>query len=384
MRNICPVCCQNTIFQFRPPKLANIRDFPLSGEIQLDICLNCSFGWNESTSLENDYNNYYLNFNKHQIRSEFGKQIDNKYFTTVLERVSKLVDKDVSNKILDYGSGDRALADIAVSIGFSEAACLDVGADYGKKNEYFQALTCLHSLEHFYDPIKSVSDMNRLLCKGGILYIAVPDAMRYKDTYYGAFNAIDLEHINHFTIPSLSSLLLRCGFQITAIEQSDRRVSEEAFYPEIWVAAKKTGSPVNAFTKLPSPDGIDSSNFLNIWKSYLLKSNNEFDRLKAWTDELIEKNSNLQFILYGLGSPALRIADYLNEKTNLIHGDSDSRLSCKTINQRNIQNLSEILDCVQNTPSQYLIVAVNGGRIKAYLQENGVLESQISIFEWSK
>jgi hypothetical protein len=384
MRYTCPICRQNTFFQFNPPKLANISNFPLSGEIQLDICLNCSFGWNNSASLTDDYNDYYLNFNKHQIRSEFGKLVDGEYFTTILERLNKLVDQNVTNRILDYGSGDRALADIAISLGFYEAACLDVGKNEGNNNEYFQALTCLHSLEHFYDPIQSVSDMNQLLCAGGILYIAVPDAMRYQETYYGAFNAIDLEHINHFTAPSLSALLVRCGFQIMAVEQSDRRVSEEAFYPEIWITAKKTGLPDNAFSKLTMPKEVDNSKFLSVWKDYLLKSNNEFDRLQAWVDKIIEKNSSQRLILYGLGPPALRIAEYLKGNRNIVLGDSDIRLYGKKINQSNIHNLGEILESTQNNASRYLIVAVNGGRVKSYLQENGVLESQISIYEWDK
>jgi hypothetical protein len=384
MRKICPVCRQNAFFKFDPPKLADFSNFPLSGTIQLDICLYCSFGWNESTSLESDYNDYYLNFNKHQTRSEFGKQIDNQYFTTVLERVNKLVDKNMANKILDYGSGDRALADIAISLGFSEAACLDVGKHEERENEYFQALTCLHSLEHFYDPIKLVSDMNQLLCKGGILYIAVPDAMRYEETYYGAFNAVDLEHINHFTIPSLSALIVRCGFEIQTIKQSDRRVSEEASYPEIWVAASKIGTPENSFDKTPPPKGLENVRFVDTWRSYLLKSNIEFEILQAWTIEKIKKFSNQQIILYGLGSPALRIAEFFKAKTDLSFGDSDSRLSGKEINLTKIQNLGEILDCTQNTSPHYLIVAVNGNRIKAYLQENGILESQISIFKWDK
>jgi len=384
MRKICPVCRHNSAFQYNPPKLASLLDFPLSGAIHLKICLNCSFGWNVSSSLEHEYAQYYLDFNKHQVRSEFGRQVDNQYFSTVLDRIKSLLNKNIKNKIMDYGSGDRALADIAISLGFAEATCLDVGENDGMKNEYFQALACLHSLEHFYDPIKSVSEMNQMLCLGGILYISVPDAMRYEDTYYGAFNAVDLEHINHFTTKSLSTLLIRCGFEIINIKQSDRRVSEEAFYPEIWVSARKIASPKESLIQTTAANEKTTMDFLGTWKSYILKSNKEFEKLLIWTGKIIEMHSNHPIILYGLGSPALRIVEYYSKKYALLLGDSDIRLSDKTINQAKIQNLDQILKAIGNSDSHYIIAAVNGGRIKSYLQENGIKATQISIFEWDK
>ena len=137
MRKICPVCCQNAAFQFDPPKLACLSDFPLSGDIYLKICLNCSFGWNVSSSMEHEYAQYYLDFNKHQIRSEFGRQVDNQYFSTVLVRIQNLLNKNIKSKIMDYGSGDRALADITISLGFAEVSCLDVGENNSIKNDYF-------------------------------------------------------------------------------------------------------------------------------------------------------------------------------------------------------------------------------------------------------
>lgn len=382
MRNICPVCQNKVFFKFRLPELASISNFPLSGSITLNLCIACSFGWNNTPSVEKDYTDYYLNYNKHQSRDEFGRQIDNLYFTTVLNRIKELTTSFKSKKILDYGSGDRSLAELALNIGFTNADCLDVGSDV-KKNGDYQALTCLHSLEHFYDPIKSVSEMNELLCDGGILYIAVPDAMRYEETYYGAYNAVDLEHINHFTTASLSTLLNRCGFELIDIFQTDRKVSEEAFYPEIWVTAKKIASQKLLKSQTTSLN-CNNSKFLDIWRSYILKSHNEFNKLIKWAEDIIAKHESKNVILYGLGSPALRLANLLAKNNEIILGDSDLRVLDKKIGEISIKNLELIKKEFKNDHSHYLIAAVNGERIKSYLLENGVNLNQISVFKWGK
>src|SRR5204863_8080442 len=70
----------------------------------------------------------------------------------------------------------------------------------------FDAITMVHSLEHFPDPVEILRDLRPKLAPGGRLFVQVPNA---------AANPIDLvvaDHMSHFTPATLTRLTTRAGY----------------------------------------------------------------------------------------------------------------------------------------------------------------------------
>lgn len=63
------------------------------------------------------------------------------------------------------------------------------------KNETFDAITCLGSLEHFLDIPKAIKEMSRITKPDGIFYIMVPNLFWYKD-FWSVLWTGDKKHRN--------------------------------------------------------------------------------------------------------------------------------------------------------------------------------------------
>jgi SAM-dependent methyltransferase len=75
----------------------------------------------------------------------------------------------------------------------------------------FDAITMVHSLEHFPDPADVLMDLRSKLAPGGRLFVQVPNA---------AANAMDLvvaDHMSHFTPVTLGQLAARTGYAVESL-----------------------------------------------------------------------------------------------------------------------------------------------------------------------
>jgi SAM-dependent methyltransferase len=75
----------------------------------------------------------------------------------------------------------------------------------------FDAITMVHSLEHFPEPVEILMDLRSKLAPGGRLFVQVPNA---------AANAMDLvvaDHMSHFTPATLSRLAVRAGYEVETV-----------------------------------------------------------------------------------------------------------------------------------------------------------------------
>lgn len=90
----------------------------------------------------------------------------------------------------------------------------------------FDVVHMSHVLEHFHDPVETVKKANRLLAKGGRLYLKIPDgggfgARRYKSHWIG----LDVpRHLCTFTRKTAAMLLEKTGFTVEYIK-GDRNFS---------------------------------------------------------------------------------------------------------------------------------------------------------------
>ena len=91
----------------------------------------------------------------------------------------------------------------------------------------FDCLIARHILEHMIDPIKAISEWNRILELDGLLIVAVPDQT------LGNTIPLNPEHVHAYTPESLRSLLSVCGFKQLSTIDSGNGVSFVSLFKKV-------------------------------------------------------------------------------------------------------------------------------------------------------
>jgi len=94
---------------------------------------------------------------------------------------------------------------------------------------HFDAVTSFFALEHIPEPRATVAHISKLLDDDGVFYGVVPD------TFGNVADFVVIDHVNHFTAPSLHRLLRDSGFREIAIDSGAHRGA-------LVFTARKTGS----------------------------------------------------------------------------------------------------------------------------------------------
>ncbi|WP_449438823.1 class I SAM-dependent methyltransferase [Pseudomonas migulae] len=81
----------------------------------------------------------------------------------------------------------------------------------------FDVLTSFFALEHIPEPIDTVKKVHALLKDDGVFYGIVPD------TFGNVADFVVIDHVNHFTVPSLAYLLDSAGFTDIQIDDVAHR-----------------------------------------------------------------------------------------------------------------------------------------------------------------
>jgi SAM-dependent methyltransferase len=99
----------------------------------------------------------------------------------------------------------------------------------------FDVITSYFSLEHIPDPDASAAHIASMLKDDGVFYAIVPD------TFGNWADFVVIDHVNHFTAPSIVYLLQQAGFPVVEVDSHSHRGA-------LVVQARKSGDPTS---KLP-------------------------------------------------------------------------------------------------------------------------------------
>jgi SAM-dependent methyltransferase len=102
----------------------------------------------------------------------------------------------------------------------------------------FEFISLSHVLEHIEDVRGFLRQVATHLTTNGRVYIEVPDASRYADFPLRLLD-FNSEHINHFTMEFLTSVVLHCGFDIVACSGKIMPIANGSPFPAIWVVAER-------------------------------------------------------------------------------------------------------------------------------------------------
>jgi 2-polyprenyl-3-methyl-5-hydroxy-6-metoxy-1,4-benzoquinol methylase len=134
-------------------------------------------------------------------------------------------------RLLDVGCGDGDFLQSARALGWvvagtelgpaaarGRAAGLDVRDSLDTLADIapFHCITLWHSLEHVRDPREMMREVHRLLARGGVAIISVPNASGWQARLFGKwwFHLDVPRHLHHFGERSLRALLHDTGFEI--------------------------------------------------------------------------------------------------------------------------------------------------------------------------
>lgn len=123
---------------------------------------------------------------------------------------------DISDKYLD----------IAKERGYKEVHQTDLSFDrLPVPNELFDSVICMEVLEHLFDPLHALAEINRVLKPNGTLIISVPNIgwlpcrLSSLAGYFSDFQNTTLvpSHIRFYTIKRLKYILSQTGFKVIKV-----------------------------------------------------------------------------------------------------------------------------------------------------------------------
>lgn len=166
-------------------------------------------------------------------------------------------------RILDWGAGDGAFIRLLEETGYdcvgidlysvpkTEQSLINATIETAPfEKETFDAITCIHVLEHIGNPVESIKKAFSLLKPNGILVIEVPniDSIGFK-LFQKRWQPLEiLTHLNHFNLRSLEKLFkIADNSEIIKVDYFSHRVSPSALIVSLmpFFSAKKMRSRYN-------------------------------------------------------------------------------------------------------------------------------------------
>ncbi|MDG4474799.1 class I SAM-dependent methyltransferase [Thiovibrio frasassiensis] len=268
----CPICNSTDNKLILSLNCGNIDSSTLYSTIRLEACIRCGHVYNdlspdEILGLANYYNSEYAPANLSSVITE-GDRPGSADVLTVgrYDHLFQMLSSHLSfsDKILDVGCALGGFLSYLSRKSFVDLFGVDSTVTYTHRAQEENLFTIKHGnaenlpfadnmfdvvvveqvLEHLVSPAKALREAFRVLKKGGIFCVGVPDASRYAGYYFFDFYWLLLrEHIQHFDIGNLTCLAAREGFELLEYVQNDHAImSSKMVMPNLCALFRKSGS----------------------------------------------------------------------------------------------------------------------------------------------
>jgi len=248
-------------------------------------------------------------------------------------------------RIADIGCSTGALLSLFKSAGYRQLVgvdpapeCRDIGARlYGVEIETgplsrhrplrpYEVILFSSVLEHLPNPLESIEQASQILAPGGLLFVQVPDADNFGEQLKEPFLEFSIEHVNYFTITSLTNLMARAGFGPIR-QRHDVLMYSGTAYPALTSLWQRDES---ARERPPARSDLAPL------RTYIDRCLQKLESIEAAIDGLIATGQEV--VIWGVGSLTSRLlaTTRLSEANISRFVDSNTSMHGKTVAGREI------------------------------------------------
>lgn len=340
VENKCPLCESKESVRLLHLKIKNFDNSKLYEDLRIKRCSYCGHIYNELTlnefkNLMEYYENEYSLTNIHAPDKSGDRPGSKNRLTLIRYNLVFPVIKrhvNIEARILDVGCAMGGFLDYLKENGFDQIYGIDPVVAYIEKastkvnavrvgsaesipfdDNYFDVLVMDQVLEHLLEPRKAFKEAKRVLRKDGYLFIGVPDATHYRETYFFDFYWFLMkEHIQHFDITHLKFLAESEGFElIEFFYNKTPMMSETMILPYLGAMFKKTDN------KTISSKNKDLFYLSKEIEQYIEVENERLSKKRELVTDL--KKSGKEVYAWGVGREFLYLYS-LTEIENIIKG----------------------------------------------------------------
>ncbi|MFH1292381.1 MAG: class I SAM-dependent methyltransferase [bacterium] len=362
MNRACPICLSNNKKQLYKQNFGNQTIAPMIG-YNIVICQECGFAYADNIPSQEKFDDYYTEMSKYEFSHSDGI-VAEKYVNHFQNIVDFLIPylANKKSKIIDIGCSTGCLLSLLKSEGYCDLTGLDPSQACVKTAKELYNIDIINGsisdlndskkydlvilsavLEHLVDFEGSLNKICSSLNHNGLIFIEVPDALRFSSYITAPFQQFSIEHINYFSKYSIANLLSKYSFELLNVLENVN-LTNELSDPDIFVMAKKVDN---------SSFKIERDNVSEINLKEYIKASTEIDLKikKIIKEKLIDKE---KIIIWGVGTHTQRlIGSGLDLKQVAYFVDSNERYCGKEMNGVKIKSPNDINEDVPILISSY-------------------------------
>ena len=300
------------------------ENHPLADGYDVVCCEKCGFVYADTAVTQRAYDQFYADSSKYaDVQTGTGGgdlPWDDRRLEETAREIACLV-PDVDAKIVDIGCANGGLLKWLSRLGRRRLVGVDPAVACVRAAERFPGVTgmvgtlfelpaelenadCIslsHVLEHVRDLGTALRAVFEKLRPGGMLYVEVPDATRYAEYVTAPLQDFNTEHINHFSLQSLRSLLHANGFVARYEGQKTIEASAGVPYPALWIMAERSAAPVTGVTPAIERDAELCASI----ERYIVRSSTQISVIDAHLDRVLADVD--QIVVWGAGQTILKL-----------------------------------------------------------------------------
>lgn len=311
------------------------------------VCQDCGFGFADNLPDQAAFDAYYREMSKYEHQERGGQQTE--FETRRFPASAKIIKQFVPNqqaRILDVGCATGGLLHTLRQSGYQNMLGLDPSPGCARTARYlyqirvltgtlsdltddigiFDLIILVAVLEHIQHLKSALSRVRELLSVGGVLYIEVPDATEFAHSPDAPFQEFSIEHINYFSVTSLTNLMQSQGFKRIFFQQNSCEQSPGIIAHDIKAMFRRD----NHIKLLPFVHDSETEQHL---VDYISKSQEIENRIIKVIDGLVADGRHI--IVWGVGTLTQRLlaVSSLAKSTVRVYVDSNPRYQGKQINE---------------------------------------------------
>lgn len=318
----CPICKDAEVEILHRQKFALPEGHPLADGYDVVCCVRCGFVYADTTATQEDYERFYAEFSKYEDKQFTTGTGETPWDAKRLQDTARQIAVLVANKkarILDMGCANGGLLKSLSQLGFQNLYGIDpspvcvenvkrlglearVGSLFNLPAEIgqFDCVILSHILEHVQDLKSATQSISRLTkSEGGGIYVEVPNAARYTDYTFAPFQDFNTEHINHFSIATLSNLLGPVGYSLREQGMKLIESSPNMPYPALYSVWDKTEQASSNFRPVKDDKLVGSI------QAYIAKSQAIMDGIDTRLRQALAQLTKV--IIWGTGQLAMKL-----------------------------------------------------------------------------